>query len=135
MLLRHKIISHYCSQLVPAPTLTITGSPIDKGFHTGVPITFTGRAEFSPAVDTQLDIYGSWNYRNPSSETAVKSHVRAVESPRRTMIYESSLTVDPLRADSVTIIFSLSASSQSFIIGTNATTERFVIFLRKMLLL
>ena len=65
----------------------------------------------------------------------VEGHVSAAESEMATGhagIYESSLTVNPLRATNGTIVFTLTASSQLFTIGTNTSSERFITFLCKM---
>ena len=119
---------------VPPPTLTITGSPVDEGFHTGLNLTFTGRAEFNPAVDTPLDVRGVWSKTNPSSDLTADDRVTIMDpelvrqgGPGSGVVYESTLTVDTLdvpRGDSGDYTLSLDISSVPFNTGTNISTTR-----------
>ena len=64
----------YTFSSVPAPTVTITGYPIDEGFHTGLTLTFTARAEFNSAVDSPdaLTVTSSWiSPRTANSTNAI----------------------------------------------------------------
>ena len=115
---------------VPPPTLVITGTPVDMGFHSGLNLTFTGRAEFDPAVDTPLVVNGVWSKTMPSSDLTADGRVGALEPmllEEEPAVYVSSLTVDSLdaaRKDSGDYTLSLTISSQSFTTGTSITTTR-----------
>ena len=119
---------------VPSPAVTITGSPINVGFHTGVLVTFTGRAEFNPAVDTPLTVEGVWSKTDPPSDLSAEDRVTigAVNmvggSP---MVFESNLTIDALeqeKGDSGTYTLSLNISStQPNTLGTNTSQQRTIV--------
>lgn len=117
--------------LVPPPTVTITVSSMEEGYHTGLSVTFTGRAEFGPAVDTPLNIRGTWSKSNRMRffNLTASSRVRIVEpqlvhgrpGSGHGMVFESTLTVESLgvgREDSGNYTLSLEISSQSFTTGT-----------------
>ena len=118
------------------PSLTITGSPVDEGFHTGLLLTFTGRAEFNPAVDTPLTVNGMWTKTNPSSNLTADSRV-SIEGPRQAqerpmMVYETSLTVNLLdmgKGDSGDYMVRLNISSLSFTTGTTVSRTRSIVVL------
>ncbi len=86
--------------LVPTSTLLITGSPVDEGFHTGLHITLTGRAEFNTSVDTPLIV---WTKTNPSSNlisdtrVTISAPVQVQDTPN--MVYETTLTINTLDRD------------------------------------
>ena len=116
---------------VPPPTLVITGTPVDMGFHSGLNLTFTGRAEFDPAVDTPLVVNGVWSKTMPSSDLTADGRVGVLEPmlfQEGPAVYVSSLTVDSLdaaRNDSGNYTLSLTiSSSQPFTTGTSITTTR-----------
>ena len=118
------------------PSLTITGSPVDEGFHTGLLLIFTGRAEFNPAVDTPLTVNGMWTKTNPSSNLMADSRV-TIKGPRQAqerpmMVYETSLTVNLLdmgRGDSGDYTIRLDISSLSFTTGTTVSLTRSIVVL------
>ena len=115
---------------VPPPTLTITGSPVDEGFHDGLNLTFTARAEFNPAVDTPLLVRGVWSKTNPFSDLTADDRVTIMDQEvveSGSDVYESTLTVDTLdvaRGDSGDYTLSLDISSVPFTTGTNISTTR-----------
>ena len=121
---------------VPTPSLIIIGSPVDEGFHTGLLLTLTGRAEFNPAVDTPLTVNGMWTKINPSSNLTADSRV-SIKDPRQaqerpTMVYETSLTVNVLdmgRGDSGDYTVRLDISSLSFTTGTTVSRTRNIVVL------
>ncbi len=114
------------------PTLLITGSPLDEGFHTGLNITFTGRVEFNTAVDTPLIVGGVWTKTNPSSNltsdtrVSISAPVQVQTTPN--MVYETTLTINTLdmdRGDSGDYNLAVTINTaQPFILGTTATTTR-----------
>ena len=118
--------------LVPTPTLIITGSPVDEDFHTGLNATFTGRAEFSPAVDTLLIVGGVWRKTTPPSDLTTDTRV-TISDPIQVqvtpyMVYETYLTIDTLdmnRGDSgdYNLVVTVN-TAQPFILGTTATITR-----------
>ena len=107
---------------------------MDEGFHTGLNLTLTGRAEFNPAVDTPLDVRGVWSKTNPSSDLTADDRVTIMDpvlvregGPGSSVVYESTLTVDTLdvaRGDSGDYTLSLDISSVPFTTGTNISTTR-----------
>ncbi len=91
--------------IVPPPTLTITGTPVDEGFHTGLPLTFTGRAQFSPAVDTPLDVTVVWT-KTTSSDLTADDRVTLTEAVMvgvSPMVFESTLSVNVLIGVEMTV--------------------------------
>ena len=135
-------ITSSCTELtffllsVPMPSLTITGSPINEGFHTGLLLTFTGMAVFNPAVDTPLTVNGMWTKTNPFSDLTVNSHINITEptlvQERPMMVYETSLTVDTLdvrRGDSGDYMVRLDISSLSFTTRTTVSHTRSIVVL------
>ncbi len=118
--------------LVPTPTLTITGSPVDKNFQTGLPVVFTGRTEFNPAVNTPLLVSGVWTKTNPPSNltadtrVTISAPVQVQDTPY--MVYETSLTINTLdmaRGDSGDYSLAVTINTaQPFILGTTATITR-----------
>ncbi len=118
--------------LVPTPTLLITGSPVDESFHTGLHITFTGRAEFNTAVDTSIIVGGVWTKTSPFSKfnsdtrVTISAPVQVQNTPN--MVYETTLTINTLdmdRGDSGDYNLALIINTtQPFILGTTATTTR-----------
>ena len=71
------IISY--SYTVPPPTITIEGSPVDEGFHIGLILTLTAKAEYNPAVDfindTQVSSYWTTpRTANVTNVTLIMSH-------------------------------------------------------------
>ena len=122
---------HTSPPSVPPPTLVITGAPVDVGFYSGLNLTFTGRAEFDPAVDTPLVVNGVWSKTMPSSDLTADGRVGVLEPmplQEGPAVYVSSLTVDSLdasRNDSGNYTLSLTiSSSQPFTTGTSITTTR-----------
>ena len=103
---------------------------MDMGFHSGLNLTFTGRAEFDPAVDTPLVVNGVWSKTMPSSDLTADGRVGVLEPmllEEEPAVYVSSLTVDSLdaaRNDSGDYTLSLTISSQPFTTGTSITTTR-----------
>ncbi len=122
--------------LVPTPTLLITGSPLDEDFHTGLNVTFTGRAEFDTAVDTPIMVGGVWTKTNPSSNltsdtrVSISAPVQVQATPN--MVYETTLTINTLDMDSGDYNLAVTISTaQPFILGTTATTTRNIEVLSK----
>ena len=118
------------------PSLTITGSPVDKGFHIDLLLTLTGRAEFNPAVDTPLTVNGMWTKTNPFSNLTADSRVsikgphHVLDSPM--MVFEIYLTVDTLnmrRGDSGDYTVRLDISSLSFTTRTTISHTRSIVVL------
>ena len=104
---------------------------MDMGFYSGLNLTFTGRAEFDPAVDTPLVVNGTWSKTMPSSDLTADGRVGVLEPmplQEGPAVYVSSLIVDSLdasRNDSGNYTFSLTiSSSQPFTTGTSITTTR-----------
>ena len=104
---------------------------MDMGFHSGLNLTFTGRAEFDPAVDTPLLVNGGWSKTMPFSDLTADGRVGVLEPmllEEEPAVYVSSLTVyslDAARNDSGDYTLSLTiSSSQSFTTGTSITTTR-----------
>ena len=107
---------------------------MDEGFYTGLNLTFIGRAEFNPAVDTPLDVRGVWSKTNPSSDLTADDRVTIMDpelvrqgGPGSGVVYEGTLTVDTLdvaRGDSGDYTLSLDISSVPFTTGTNISTTR-----------
>ena len=127
---------------VPPPTLTITGAPVDQGFHSGLNLTFTGRVEFSAAVDTPLIVSGVWSKVNPPSDLTTDERVRIVppelvgSGSGSGVVYESTLTVETLdstRGDSGDYTLSLTISSTPFTTGTSVITTRTITVLGKVI--
>jgi hypothetical protein len=63
-------------------------SPMDEGFHSGLSLTFTGRAELNPAVDTPLNARVVWSKTGPFSNLAASDWVTLV-SPQ---LVQNSIT-------------------------------------------
>ena len=125
---------------VPSPTVTITGSPFDEGFHTGLLLTFTGRAEFHPAVNTQLDVDEMWTKTAPTSDLSADPHVSISDLMIVSMdpiVFVSNLTINTLdqRTDSGTYTLSLVISSprHPFVVGTMATESHTITVLSEFL--
>ena len=64
---------------VPLPTITIERSPVDEGFHIGLILTLTAKAEYNPAVDfindTQVSSYWTTpRTANVTNVTLIMSH-------------------------------------------------------------
>ena len=115
--------------LVPPPMITITGFPLDEGFHTGLMLTFTTRAEFNLAVNSSLNVDALWSKSAPSSDLKADERVsigEAVMVGVNPMVFESNLTIFPLRMSDVgTYTVSLTISStQPFTVGTTASGQR-----------
>ena len=118
------------------PSLAITGSPVDEGFHTDLLLILTGRAEFHPAVDTPLTVNGMWTKINPFSNLAADSRV-SIRGPRLAqvrpmMVYETSFTVDTLdmrRGDSGDYTVRLDISSLPFTTRTTVSLTRSIVVL------
>ena len=115
---------------VPSPAVTITGSPINVGFHTGVLVTFTGRAEFNPAVDTPLTVEGVWSKTDPPSDLSADERVTigaVVMVGGNPMVFESNLTINRLKEDedsgTYTIFFNIS-TTQPNIVGIAISEQR-----------
>ncbi len=122
---------------VPPPTVTITGSPIDEGFHTGSLQTFTGRAEFDPAVDSFLNVVGMWAKTAPSSDLTADGRVTVGEVVMvggDPMVFVSNLTINTTNdmLDNGNYTFSLTISStQPNTVGTNVSVGRTIIVTSK----
>ena len=123
---------------VPSPTLTITGSPLDDGFHTGLVLTFTGRVEFHPDVNSPLNVDAVWSRTGPSSDLIADMRVsigQAVMVGTDPMVFESNLTINTLdrdRNDSGTYNFFVNVtSSEAPVVGTTTSTERTITVLGK----
>ena len=103
---------------VPPPTVTITGSPLDERFHVGLALTFTGRAEFNPAVNSPLpNVEPLWLKTAPSSNLTTDERVSISEAMMVGVdptVLESNLTISPLRVGDVgtyTLSFTISSTS------------------------
>ena len=135
-------IASSCTELtffllsVLMPSLTIIGSPVDEGFHTGLLLTLTGWAEFNPAVDTSLTVNGMWTKINPFSNLTADSRV-SIRGPRQAqerpmMVYETSLIVDTLnmrRGDSGDYTVRLDISSLPFTTRITVSLTRNIVVL------
>ena len=118
------------------PSLTITGSPVDEGFHTGLLLTLTGRAEFNPAVDTPLTVNGMWTKSNPSSDLTADSRV-SIKGPDQVlgspmMVFEIYLSVDTLNmtgGDGGDYTITLDISSLPFTTRTTVSRTRNIVVL------
>ena len=126
----HTVFTVVSSPSVSPSSLTITGSPVDKGFHTGLLLTLTGRAEFNPAVNIPITVVGSWIKDNSPDFTSdgrvsIQGPVLVESSPK---VYETTLTVDVLdraRGDSGNYSIRLDImTSEPFTSGTTATLTR-----------
>ena len=126
----HNVFTVVSSPSVPPPSLTITGSPMDEGFHTGLLLILTGRAEFNPAVNIPITVVGSWTKDNSSDITSdgrvsVEGSALVQSSPK---VYETTLTVDVLdrtRGDSGNYSIRLDImTSEPFTTGTTAILAR-----------
>ena len=127
---KNAVFTVVSSPSVPPPSLTITGSPVDEGFHTGLLLTLTGRAEFNPAVNIPITMVGSWTKDNSSDITSdgrvsVEGPVLVQSSPK---VYETTLTVDVLdraRGDSGNYSIRLDImTSEPFTTGITTTLTR-----------
>ncbi len=133
------MISLYLSpKIVPDPTLTITSSPLDEGFYNGIGITLIGRAEFISAVDTPLNVTGSWFKTNPStnitidtSRATVNGFIRVRDAP---MVYETNLTIfslDEQRGDGGDFNLRVEITSSVHTVQTTVNTTRNIAVLGK----
>ena len=101
---------------VPSPPVIIEGSPIDKGFHIGLLLTFSARITLNPAVDSPGDIQvaSSWTSPRTASSTG------AVNSSSSPISYYNNLTInlqDPeIDSGVYAVTFSI-ISLSSFLIG------------------
>ena len=117
------------------PSLAITGSPVNEGFHTGLFLTLTGRAEFNAAVDTPLTVEGTWTKTNPFSNLTFNQRVSTtgpVQVQGNPMVYQASLTVNPLNAeqrDTGDYTLRLDITSFPFTTGTTVSSTRNIIVL------
>ena len=121
------------------PTLIITDSPVDKGFRTGLNVTFSGRAEFNTAVDTPLIVGGVWTKINPPSDLTTDTRV-IISDPIQVqitphMVYETYLTINTLnmnRGDSgdYNLVVTIH-TAQPFTLGTTITITRNIVVLGK----
>ncbi len=122
---------------VPHPTVTITGSPIDSGFHAGVLLTFTGRAEFDRAVNSHLNVAVMWTKTAPPSDLSADGRVTAGEVVMvggDPMVFESNLTINTIsdRLDNGTYTLSLNISStQPNTLGTTVSEGRTIMVTSK----
>ena len=116
----------YVLPTVPPPTITITGSPQDEGFHIGLLLTFTGRAEFNLAVDIPLNVSSAWSKTTPSSDLSNANITTAVQVMENPTVYETNLTLHLLdtEGDSGNYIITFITSSSSFTAGTTDTYSR-----------
>ena len=118
------------------PSLTITGSPVNNGFHTGLLLTLTGRIEFNLAVDTPLTVNGMWTKTNPFSDLTADSRV-SIKGPHQVldslmMVFEIYLTVDTLsmsRGDGGDYTITLDISSLPFMTGTTVSLTHGIVVL------
>ncbi len=104
-------------------------------------MTFTGRAEFNPAVDTPLTVDGVWNKTNSLSLLTTDARVTfngpAQVEGTPNMVHETSLTISSLnltRGDSGDYdltLFINSLQRWAFILGTTATVTRNIMILSK----
>ena len=110
--------------------MVITGVPRDEGFHAGLPLTFTARAEFPLAVDTPLSVSGVWSA--PDDNRARVSIVDPMLVQNRPTGYVSnySLVLD-MELDAGTYTFSLNVSSAPFLTGTTISSSRTITVLGK----
>ena len=105
---------------------------MDEGFHAGLNATFTGRAEFNPAVNTPLIVGGVWSKTTPTSDLTTDTRV-TISDPLQVqvtpyMVYETYLTIDTLdmtEGDSgdYNLVVTVN-TAQPFINGTTATITR-----------
>lgn len=96
-------------------------------------LTFTGRAEFNPAVDTPLNVIGVWSKTNPSSDLSSDSRVTIGEVMMvggNPMVFESDVIIDTLdtNQDNGTYTLSLNISStQPNTLGTSTSLSRTIV--------
>ena len=100
-------------------------------------LTFTGRAEFDPAVDSALNVDAMWTKTTPTSDLTADDRVtsgEAVMVGMNPMVFESNLTIDTLdreRNDSGTYTFFVNVTSASPVVGTTASESRSIEVLSK----
>ncbi len=122
---------------VRPPTVSITGSPIDEGFHTGTLQIFTGRAVFNPAVDSFLNVVGMWAKTAPSSDLSADGRVTVGEVVMvggDPMVFVSNLTINTINGglDNGTYTLTLNISStQPNTLGTTVSEERTIMVTSK----
>ena len=122
----YKSIEH--TPTVPPPTITITGSPLDEGFHIGLLLNFTGRAEFNLAVDTPLNVSSTWSKSNPFSDLRNTNITTVVQVMKKPTVYETNLTLNLLdtEGDSGDYIITFITSSSSFSAATADSYSRHI---------
>ena len=113
----------YFLSAVPPAIVTITGSPIDEGFHIGLLLTFTGRAIFNPAVDspTALSVSTFWNGPMTANTT---NAMQERTSPSIEYITTLAVYLQSTDEDSGLYTVTVNISSGNFIIGGSATKSR-----------
>ena len=111
---------------VPPPTITITGSPQDEGFHIGLLLTFTGRAEFDVAVDMPLNVSSAWSKSDPFSDLSNTIITSIVEEMGKPMVYETNLTIylQNTMEGNGNYILTIITSSSAFTAGITDTYTR-----------
>ncbi len=109
--------------LVPAPTIAITGSPVNEDFHVGLTLTFIATATFNIAVDTNLTILSSWTSQRNVNTTEV------THSGTNPMAYSTTLTVDLQDTQSVPESYSVEFNvlSTMYIVGVYTNKTRIII--------
>ena len=122
--------------IVPPPSITITGSPLDEGFHLGFLLTFIGRAEINLAVDTPLNVNSSWSKSNPLSDLSNANITAALQVVVNPMVYETNLSVNlmDMVRDSGDYSVTFSVTSGPFTTGSTNTTTRSINVLRMSIL-
>ena len=102
--------------------ITLTGQPIDEGFHIGLFVTFIGRAVFIPAVDTStvISVSSIWSSPRAASTTSAK------QDGTNPLEYIASLSVDleSTREDRGLYAVTFYVTSGPFIIGVSVNGSR-----------
>ena len=126
--------TYYFQHAVPPPLVNIEGSPIDKGFHIGLLLTFSARITLSPAVDSPGDIEVASSWTSPRSANSTG----AVSSSSSPISYYNDLTINlqdtELDSGVYAVSFSI-ISLSSFLIGSDVNGSRDISIERKSFLI
>ena len=101
------------SIIVPEPSVTISGSPINDHFYTGLQLNLTCQVEFILPVDTELRLSTLW----------MKAHSN-INSDRITVLGSERVSLNPMKYDSLLIFSPLSITSDDegiYICSVSAT--------------
>ena len=111
---------------VPPPTITLTSSSQEEGFHIGLLLTFTGRAEFDIAVDTPLNVSSAWSKSDPFSDLKNTIITSIEEVMGKPMGYETNLTIylQNTMEGNENYILTIITSSSAFTAGITDTYTR-----------